>query len=84
MVPMPRASAEEYMDGTPDWRTDLYAEEGGQLMTHAESIALFKQLGVKFTPELKAPVVAMPFDGFSQDAYAEADRRIQGGWYSCG
>lgn len=60
-----------YMAGTPGWRTDLYATDG-TLMTHAESIALFKALGVKFTPELKAPRVAMPFDGdYTQDAYAQ-------------
>jgi glycerophosphoryl diester phosphodiesterase len=40
-------------------------------MTHAESIALFKSLGAKFTPELKAPAVDMPFDGFSQEDYAQ-------------
>jgi glycerophosphoryl diester phosphodiesterase len=40
-------------------------------MTHAESIALFKKLGVKMTPELKTPVVGMPFDGFSQQDYAQ-------------
>ena len=45
---------------------------GGTLMTHAESIALFKTLGVKFTPELKAANVPMPFDGdFTQAAYAQ-------------
>ncbi|PTX57044.1 glycerophosphoryl diester phosphodiesterase [Litoreibacter ponti] len=60
-----------YMDGTAGWRTDLYAADGGLLMTHAESVALFKSLGVKFTPELKAPAVAMPFDGFSQQDYAQ-------------
>ena len=44
-----------------------------------ESIALFKALGVKMTPELKAPSVTMPFDGFTQEAYAQKlDRRIQG------
>ncbi|MDZ7712043.1 MAG: glycerophosphodiester phosphodiesterase family protein [Rhodovibrio sp.] len=59
-----------YLAGTPDWRTDLYAE-GATLMTHAESIALFKELGVKMTPELKAPDVEMPFQGeFSQGDYA--------------
>jgi len=31
-------------------------------MTHAESIALFKDLGAKFTPELKSPSVEIPFD----------------------
>ncbi|MGS4884428.1 glycerophosphodiester phosphodiesterase family protein [Roseibium sp. MB-4] len=59
-----------YMDGTAGWRTDLYAATG-TLMTHAESIALFKDLGVKFTPELKSPSVDMPFDGFSQEDYAQ-------------
>lgn len=61
---------EEYMNGTPGWRTDLYASNG-TLMTHAESIALFKELGVKMTPELKAPAVEMPFQGFSQQEYAQ-------------
>lgn len=64
-------TVEAYMAGTPTWRTELYATDG-TLMTLAESIALFKQLGVKFTPELKAPRVAMPFDGdYTQDAYAQ-------------
>jgi len=69
----PRATTvEEYMGGTADWRTDLYAgPTSGTLMTHKESIALFQQLGVKMTPELKSPVVAMPFDGFSQQDYAQ-------------
>lgn len=61
---------EEYLGGTADWRTDLYASRG-TLMTHKESIELFKSLGVKFTPELKTPVVAMPFEGdYSQEDYA--------------
>ncbi|TMP38151.1 glycerophosphodiester phosphodiesterase family protein [Pseudoalteromonas rubra] len=60
----------EYMNGTSKWRTDLYASRG-TLMTHAESIALFKELGVKMTPELKSPSVTMPFDGFSQQDYAQ-------------
>lgn len=61
----------EYMKGTAAWRTDLYAAGGGALMTHAESIELFKTLGVRFTPELKSPVVAMPYEGFSQQDYAQ-------------
>ena len=62
----------EYMAGTAAWRTDLYSgTSSGTLMTHAESIALFKQLRVKMTPELKAPSVTMPFDGFTQENYAE-------------
>ena len=44
----------DYMDGTPSWRTDLYATNG-TLMTHKQSIALFNELGVKMTPELKSP-----------------------------
>ena len=64
-------SVKGYMDGTAGWRTDLYAKSAGTLMTHAESIELFRSLGAKFTPELKAPVVAMPFDGFSQADYAQ-------------
>lgn len=60
----------EYLKGTPLWRTDLYAASG-TLMTHDESIALNKRLGVKFTPELKAPEVKMPFDGdYTQEKYA--------------
>ena len=64
-------TVEAYMDGTAKWRTDLYATKG-TLMTHAESIALFKKLGVKFTPELKAPTVAMPYEGdYTQAMYAQ-------------
>ena len=40
-------------------------------MTHAESIELFDSLGADFTPELKSPSVEMPFDGFSQEDYAQ-------------
>jgi glycerophosphoryl diester phosphodiesterase len=60
----------EYQNGTPRWRTDLYASSG-TLMTHDESIALIRSLGAKFTPELKTPEVAMPFDGdYTQEKYA--------------
>ena len=59
------------MGGTASWRTDLYVAGGGTLMTHAESIKLFKELGVKFTPELKEPSVPMPFDGFTEENYAQ-------------
>jgi glycerophosphoryl diester phosphodiesterase len=63
-------TVEAYMDGTAEWRTDLYAP--GTLMTHAESIELFTSLGTKFTPELKAPEVAMPFEGdYTQADYAQ-------------
>ncbi len=64
------SSVAEYLQGTPNWRTDLYASSG-TLMTHKQSIALFKQLGVKMTPELKSPQVSMPFDGMTQQQYAQ-------------
>ncbi|MBB1448801.1 glycerophosphodiester phosphodiesterase, partial [Pseudoalteromonas sp. SG41-6] len=60
----------DYMDGTPSWRTDLYATSG-TLLTHKQSITLFKELGVKMTPELKSPQVSMPFDGMTQTQYAQ-------------
>ena len=65
-------TVEEFMGGTANWRTDLYAgPTSGTLMTHKESIALFQKLGVKMTPELKSASVTMPFDGFSQQDYAQ-------------
>jgi len=63
---------EQYLGGTPTFRTDLYAgPTSGTLLTHAESIALIRDLGARFTPELKEAVVRMPFDGFTQEAYAQ-------------
>ena len=62
----------EYLAGTANWRTDLYSgPTSGTLLTHKESIELFKRLGVKMTPELKSPSVTMPFNGFTQQAYAQ-------------
>ena len=63
---------QSYMTGTPAWRTELYSEAGGTLLTHKESIALFKEFGGKFTPELKEAVVPMPYLGFTQEQYAQA------------
>jgi glycerophosphoryl diester phosphodiesterase len=64
-------TVEEYLAGTPSWRSDLYSAQG-TLVTHAESIALFKDLGVKMTPELKSPSVTMPYEGnYSQQDYAQ-------------
>lgn len=63
-------TVEDYIQGTPAFRTDLYAT-GGTLLTHRQSIALLSELNVKFVPELKAPEVAMPFAGsYSQADYA--------------
>lgn len=70
----PMAQTEvEYFGGNPTWRTELYSSSGmtGTLMTHAESIMLFKDLGVKMTPELKSPDVPMPFNSFTQEMYAQ-------------
>ena len=68
----PKATTvDEYLKGTASWRTDLYADKG-TLLTHAESIQLFKKLGVKMTPELKSASVAMPFEGtYTQAMYAQ-------------
>lgn len=64
-------SVDEYLKGTANWRTDLYASRG-TLLTHAESIQLFKKLGVKMTPELKSASVPMPFEGtYTQAMYAQ-------------
>ncbi len=43
----------------------------GELMTHAESIALFEELGVDMTPEIKSPQVPMPFRGMSQHDFID-------------
>ncbi|MCW8194874.1 glycerophosphodiester phosphodiesterase [Proteobacteria bacterium 005FR1] len=43
----------------------------GTLLTHRESIELFRDLNVKMAPELKAPSVSMPFKGMSQVEYAQ-------------
>ena len=65
-------TAQEFLAGTPAWRTDLYSgPSSGTLMSHKESIALFKRLRVKMTPELKEAAVAMPFEGFTQQQYAQ-------------
>ncbi len=54
---------EDYLGGTANWRTDLYSgPTSGTLMTHAESVSLFKHLRVGVTPELKSPSVDMPFE----------------------
>ena len=62
----------EFLGGTASFRTDLYAgPSSGSLLSHKESIELFKKLGVKMTPELKSPSVPMPFNGLTQEAYAQ-------------
>jgi glycerophosphoryl diester phosphodiesterase len=78
----PNASTvEEFLAGTPSFRTDLYAT-GGTLLSHQESIELIGSLGAKFTPELKGidrdsqgnPIVAENHgfgeSGLDQQSYA--------------
>ncbi len=67
----PRATTvQEYLQGTPGFRTDLYSSNG-TVLSHKESIALFQELGVKMTPELKTPSVSMPWQGtYTQQDYA--------------
>jgi glycerophosphoryl diester phosphodiesterase len=68
-------TAEDYLGGTPSWRTDLYTGRG-TLMTLEESILLNRRLGVKHTPELKAgdPVrVRQVFGGQAQYAQRMID-----------
>ncbi len=47
-------TAEEFLGGTAAWRTDLYNSRGN-LLSHKESIRLFRKLKRKYTPELKGP-----------------------------
>jgi glycerophosphoryl diester phosphodiesterase len=48
-------TAEAYLGGTPDWRTDLYiGRPAGNVVTLKEHIQLIKQWGISQTPELKA------------------------------
>lgn len=62
---------QEFLAGTAPWRTDLYAT-CGTVLTHKESIQLFKELDVAFIPELKSPQVPMPYGGsYSQEDYAK-------------
>jgi glycerophosphoryl diester phosphodiesterase len=63
-------TAADYMNGTPSFRTDTYAGNG-KVLTHKEFIDLTKKLNVKMTPELKEALVPMPFNGFTQEMYAQ-------------
>jgi glycerophosphoryl diester phosphodiesterase len=72
-------SVKASLHGTPSWRTELYSgPASGTLLTHKESIQLFKRLGVKMTPELKSASVTMPYDSdgdgvgdYTQQDYAQ-------------
>lgn len=62
---------QEFLSGTPPFRTDLYST-GGTLLSTREAIELNLRNGVKHTPELKAGdavTIARVFGG--QEAYAQ-------------
>ncbi|KAI1089226.1 glycerophosphoryl diester phosphodiesterase family protein [Rostrohypoxylon terebratum] len=62
---------EDFLHGTPAWRTDLYAT-CGTVLAHKEFLELVDSHGRDFTTELKQPRVPMPFDGnYTQEIYAQ-------------
>ena len=64
-------NVQQYLGGTPNFRTDLYST-CGTVLSHKESIELIAGLGAKFTPELKSASVPMPYQGvYTQEAYAQ-------------
>jgi len=68
-------TVEEFVGGTPNWRTDLYTGRG-TLMSLRDSIRLNEKNGVKHTPELKAgdaDTIAKIFGGQNQYAQKFAD-----------
>ncbi|KAF1359814.1 PLC-like phosphodiesterase [Lizonia empirigonia] len=64
-------TVEEYMDGTPYFRTDLYASGCPKLITLNEYIDTVNSWDLKFTAELKTPEVKIPFNGYTQEQYAQ-------------
>lgn len=72
------ATVEQYM---VDWQPGADpAKQGGTLMTHRDSIRLFRQLGVDMVPELKAHENALP-QGVTPEDYARklmAEYRTEG------
>ncbi len=70
VVNVDATSIEAYLNAPPT-KVPTPDTACGTLLTHAESISLINTLGADFTPELKSPMVAMPFAGMSQTAYAD-------------
>ena len=68
-------TAQEFQGGTPNFRTELYST-GATVLTHKESIELLRDLGSKYTPELKganrAAKLQVEAVFGSQSAYAQA------------
>ncbi len=68
----PKATTvEEFIAGTPKFRTDLYST-CGTLMSHKDSIEIIDSYGRDFTPEAKEPQIPMPFDGYTQTQFTQA------------
>ena len=64
-------TAEQYLQGTPAWRTTLY-NQCATPMTHRQSVQLLSSAGIKMTPELKQAEVTMPYLGtYTQQQYAQ-------------
>ncbi|KAK4996607.1 hypothetical protein LTR66_003806 [Elasticomyces elasticus] len=64
-------NVQDYQNGTPNWRTDLYST-CGTVTSHKDYIQEINRFGLSYTPETKAPLVQMPFQGnFTQDMYVQ-------------
>jgi len=63
-------SIDEYLAVPPPRLARTDSRTCGALVTHDESIALFKALGVAMIPELKAAQVEMPFKGVTRSDFA--------------
>jgi len=62
---------DNFLGAKEHFLSDVYTEQG-TLMTHAQSIELFKSLNVGMTPELKSADVPMPYNGdYTQQDYAK-------------
>ena len=55
-------TAEAYLGSGTSWRTQLYRGSCGTVVSHRESIALARELGLAMTPELKTPARPLPAD----------------------
>jgi glycerophosphoryl diester phosphodiesterase len=65
-------TVEEFVTPRRAARPDLGERvERGTLVTHAESIALFKRLGVRMMPELKEASVPLPWQGVTRQQLAQ-------------
>lgn len=67
----PQATSIDAYLTAPVPKVDVAGTACGTLMTHAESIQLIDQLDRDFTPELKRPLVDMPFKGMTETEYAD-------------